>query len=734
MSIQDEPLDINGILSSSSQEKESPTSSLLGKRSADEDTVSEIKACAWTAGSLSPKSLTDPLGLSSTRLDVGPRFSSAFRPPPELFYSLSGPVSGCSSTTKPAFNYPPHFYQHAGPKILPGPPQNFSPIGPRAFLPRPPPPPPPSVKPYPPAPSRLPPPPPDYYMPPLYQPVPFYPPYSPGVSSRFPPHVYPHVNPCFIHPHYRHMDSQPPHLAPYSPIQPHYLPAQPPHAKNQSQIKHKSLAKMHRLGWTLDSSDSSQEEIDMSATIRQVARSLGAVGSGFDQTDVITQLVAGWAGERVHRVVIYGSHVIQTDIRGSDIDCLVLVRREGSEGEAVDLLYEMKAFLKRERPGCEAEVVESANPLLKLCLSNQNFDIALGVAESPEEIDVEDPELGTKQVFKDLEPAVKLLVNGARNMHAIVRALKHKEDTTENKRHERRLENFKDLLRIVKLWAKRNHVGSNKMGFLGGISLSLLAAKLCQLFPNKSLSRLLEKFFWIYGKRWAFPTHHLHLTAVTSPQDFLADRSKIVSITPCDPQLNSSYTVYESSFALIRSLLAAAHTTLNNIMNERPEIGPATESRDQMLRDFLTVALSPAKPGVVLAGFSHIARIRVEVKEESINQMEGFLESRIRKLAHLTENAGKCAAVVLGAVFSDPEKPGSVFLMGIGEKKGPKMETKPTEELVQKAMEEYKVKHVKGYKIKGRDALELIEEQVVVVTCEVMESCKYSDAGLSISC
>lgn len=64
-------------------------------------------------------------------------------------------------------------------------------------------------------------------------------------------------------------------------------------------------------------------------------------------------------------------------------------------------------------------------------------------------------------------------------------------------------ENFKQTLRIIKVWAKNRGLSSNAMGFLGGISWAIMLAKICQIFPHHKPAKLLAEFFNIY-RLWSW--------------------------------------------------------------------------------------------------------------------------------------------------------------------------------------------------------------------------------------
>jgi poly(A) polymerase len=50
----------------------------------------------------------------------------------------------------------------------------------------------------------------------------------------------------------------------------------------------------------------------------------------------------------------------------------------------------------------------------------------------------------------------------------------------------------------IKIWAKKIGVYGSMLGYFGGISLAIMVAKICQLYPNWPPSKLIERFFFIY--------------------------------------------------------------------------------------------------------------------------------------------------------------------------------------------------------------------------------------------
>lgn len=117
------------------------------------------------------------------------------------------------------------------------------------------------------------------------------------------------------------------------------------------------------------------------------------------------------------------------------------------------------------------------------------------------------------------------------------------------------LQTFCTALRCIRLWAKQRGVYSNVTGFLGGINLALLVARICQLYPNALPSTLVPRFFRLYSEwRWPNPIMLcpiqqgcLGLPSWDPRVNFKDKLHLMPIITPTYPCMNSSYNVSAST-------------------------------------------------------------------------------------------------------------------------------------------------------------------------------------------
>lgn len=120
------------------------------------------------------------------------------------------------------------------------------------------------------------------------------------------------------------------------------------------------------------------------------------------------------------------------------------------------------------------------------------------------------------------------------------------------------MKTLKFCIRALKLWAKRRGVYKNVLGFLGGISLEIMAARVGQLCPKALPSKLLYYFFMVYAAwKWPQPVGltdinpnscDLNLPVWGSGPTEMNDRRHVAPIiTPSYPAQNATANVSKST-------------------------------------------------------------------------------------------------------------------------------------------------------------------------------------------
>lgn len=129
-----------------------------------------------------------------------------------------------------------------------------------------------------------------------------------------------------------------------------------------------------------------------------------------------------------------------------------------------------------------------------------------------------------------------------------------------------RREAFRTALRLLKFWAQRRGVYSNKMGYLAGVQLAILVCKVCQLYPTALASTVVAKFFRLY-KDWPWPKEVELVERVvkgwamdrqiwrTKPNN----RELMPIITPAYPGMNSTFSVNRATLRVLKEELERGH-------------------------------------------------------------------------------------------------------------------------------------------------------------------------------
>lgn len=97
---------------------------------------------------------------------------------------------------------------------------------------------------------------------------------------------------------------------------------------------------------------------------------------------------------------------------------------------------------------------------------------------------------------------------------------------------------FQVLLRCIKLWARRRGLHCHLLGFFAGIHLAILAAYVCQRYPNASVNGLFTMFFEIFAHwPWQNPVS-LHGQPTNRRR---SDGCLMAIVMPCTVVLHQSF-------------------------------------------------------------------------------------------------------------------------------------------------------------------------------------------------
>ncbi|KAF3934553.1 hypothetical protein ABW19_dt0209031 [Dactylella cylindrospora] len=191
------------------------------------------------------------------------------------------------------------------------------------------------------------------------------------------------------------------------------------------------------------------------------------------------------------------------------------------------------------------------------------------------------------------------------------------------------LATFRLAYRFIKLWASNKGIYSSKFGFIGGIHITLLLARVCMLLPPQATAtQLLFTFFKQYSKwKWVSDTVTIPNTGRTLRYQRAA-RDKMVILTINTPAVNvaanaTSHTVNTLAVELDQ---ACAKFELDASLPEIiGAIGDSNTSLTSSVNDFLT-------------GYNRYIKVDIQfwgTSRQNGRALVGWVESRLVML--LTE-------------------------------------------------------------------------------------------------
>ncbi|CAF0855356.1 unnamed protein product [Rotaria sp. Silwood1] len=269
--------------------------------------------------------------------------------------------------------------------------------------------------------------------------------------------------------------------------------------------------------------------------------------------------IADTVGGRVHT---FGSYRLGVHSKGGDIDTLLIAPRHI---DRTDFFTSFVEYLRRQPEVRDLRAIEEAYvPVIKLTFDGIELDMLfarLALATIPDNLDLKDD-----KILHNLDHRCALSLNGCRVTDEIL-------DLVPNR------ETFKSTLRAIKLWAKKNGLYSNALGFFGGVTWAMLVARICQLYPNAVAATLVHKFFLVYS-HWEWPTPVLlkpvndcrYGFPVWDPMTNISDRNHLMPIiTPAYPQQNSTHNVTQSTQKIIIQEIKRSLDIVNEIMASKIE-------------------------------------------------------------------------------------------------------------------------------------------------------------------
>ncbi|KAM7141859.1 LOW QUALITY PROTEIN: poly(A) polymerase type 3-like [Molossus nigricans] len=241
------------------------------------------------------------------------------------------------------------------------------------------------------------------------------------------------------------------------------------------------------------------------------------------------------------KIVTFGSYRLGVHTKGADTDALYVAPRYVDWSDFFTSFYD-KLKLQEEVKDLRA-VEEASVPVIKLCFDGIEIDILfarLALQAIPEDLDLRDDSL-----LKNVDIRCIKSLNGCRVM------MKHLVPN---------IDNFRLTLRAIKLWAKHYNIYSNILGFLGGVSCTMLVARTCQLYPNAAIASTLVHNFFLAFSKWEWPNPvllkqpeecNLNLP-IWNPRVNPSDRYHLMPIiTPAYPQQNSTNNVSVSTWMVM---------------------------------------------------------------------------------------------------------------------------------------------------------------------------------------
>jgi len=263
------------------------------------------------------------------------------------------------------------------------------------------------------------------------------------------------------------------------------------------------------------------------------------------------------------KVVSYGSYKLQVVDKESDLDLLCAVPKHVAREDFFKNLYEQLA--KKDEVTELRKLPWIFVPVIKMKYRGMEVDLTMARLMY-EKIPEDEEFLQNQLITKDMDLKCLRSLNGYRATCEILTLVPS-------------VEKFQLTLRVVKLWARKNGLYGNMLGFLGGASWAILVAKVCQLAGVEgslgSCVHLIHSFFYTFANwNWPEPVYIKEVGtqpySAWNPAIHHFDREHAMPIiTSTVPQMNSAVNISRNNCRLVSAKCEEALVICQAIMEGR---------------------------------------------------------------------------------------------------------------------------------------------------------------------
>ncbi|XP_053696856.1 poly(A) polymerase type 3-like [Sabethes cyaneus] len=215
----------------------------------------------------------------------------------------------------------------------------------------------------------------------------------------------------------------------------------------------------------------------------------------------------------------FGSYRLGAYDKNADIDAICVAPRNVERADYFGSFFEL---LKRQPEVIGCRTVKSTTvPIIEMKFDGIEIDLSfaqLKLDEVPDNFDFFD-----ETQLDEYDHKSQHSVRGVQVTEQILRLVPN-------------IDTFRLTLRVIKLWAKRRGIYSHILGYLSGVSWTLLVARTCQLHPNATAATLVHNFFLEFsGWDWSQAVKQ-----ITDNENFLVGFCLMTIVIPIQRRDNTA--------------------------------------------------------------------------------------------------------------------------------------------------------------------------------------------------